>query len=194
MIYKIWSSALDGCDCSLCAKLEGTALPADDSFVVAGGSVQAPPLHEGCRCAVMYKDDRDLAPAPIRDLEAFRAFAAVANESVLFSASVNAYHASVFFLRRLSEYPDAELVAAGLSASAFLKDKYRELVANQDGVINGAILRAYKREVQDAAVLKTERGRKARLDLLLQLILSSQYLSPVNYEYLQKVFNREVPA
>ena len=185
--YKIWSSAADGCSCSLCMKLEGTALPAGEPFVIAGRSVQAPPLHEGCRCALAYEDR--LAPAPTRDLDAYCRFASIAKSSDDFFAAVNSYHAAVFFLRRLAGRSTAELESAGLSSSHLCSAELSSLVANQDDFVNEAILRAYNRVVVDASCLKTERGRRARVDQFVQLILSSQLLSPVNYQYLRSVFD-----
>lgn len=187
--YKVWSSSLDGCGCSLCARLEGTALPLNEPFVIAGRSVQAPPLHEECRCVLLYEEN--LKPAPYRDLEAFRSFAELANGSGDFIAAVNGYHSAVFFLERLSACSDAELSAAGLSASGSLKAKLQELLRNKDGVINGAIKRAHDRVVRDASELKTERGRRARMERSLQLILSSQELSAENYRFLRSVYEDE---
>lgn len=185
MTYKIWSSCMDSYSCSLCAKLEGTALPIDDPFVIAGRSVQAPPLHNGCRCSLMYQEKP--APPPVRAFEAFISFLSITNESVDFFAAVNGYHAAVFFLRRLSGYPDAELEAAGLKTSRLFEDELASLVANRDAIFNGAIARAYDRVSHDAASLKTEKGRRARVDRLLQLIASSQELSLVNLEYLRSI-------
>lgn len=185
MSYKVWSSSMDGCSCSLCAKLEGVALPLDEPFVVAGRSVQAPPLHNGCRCSLLYMEKP--APASVRAFEAFISFLSIANESDDFFAAVNGYHAAEFFLRRLSEFPDSELGAAGLKSSRAFADDLASLVAGRDAAFNDAIRRAYERVAHDAASLKTERGRRARLDRLLQLIASSQELSPANYEYLRSL-------
>ncbi len=183
--YKIWSSCMDGCSCSLCAKLEGTALPLDEPFIIAGRSVQAPPLHVGCRCALMYHEKP--TPAPVRAFEAFISFLSIANESVDFFAAVNGYHAALFFLRRLSSCPDAELGAAGLKTSRSFEDELASLIANRDAIFNGAIARAYDRVVRDAASLKTEKGRRARVDRLLQLIASSQELSPANLQFIRSI-------
>lgn len=185
-MYKIWSSALDGCSCSLCAKLEGSAVLLDEPFEVAGRSVMAPPLHDGCRCVLAYEESP--APAALRDLDAYCRFASVAKTSADFFAAVNGYHAAVFFLRRLAGHSAAELEAAGLSPDHQLSGELASLVADQDAFVNGAIRRAYDRVVLDASGLKTERGRRSRVDQLLQLILSSQMLSPANYQYLRSVF------
>lgn len=185
-MYKIWSSVLDGCSCSLCAKLDGSAVPLDEPFVVSGRSVLAPPLHEGCRCSLEYSERP--APAPMRDLDAYCRFAEIAKGSDDFFAAVNGYHAAVFFLRRLSGYSDAELDAAGISPSRSLSGELAAMIACQDAVVDAAIDRAHGRVVADAASLKTEKGRAARADQLLQLILSSQMLSPENYQHLRVVF------
>lgn len=185
-MYKIWSSVLDGCSCSLCAKLEGSAALLDEPFEVAGRSVMAPPLHDGCRCALSYEESP--APAALRDLDAYCRFASVAKTSADFFAAVNGYHAAVFFLRRLAGRSPAELEAAGLSPDHQLSGELASLVADQDAFVNSAIRRAYDRVALDASGLKTERGRRSRVDQLLQLILSSQMLSPANYQYLRSVF------
>jgi len=186
MTYKIWSSSMDGCSCSLCSKLEGAVLPIGDPFVIAGRSVQAPPLHNGCRCSLLYLEKP--APAPVRAFEAFISFLSIANESADFFAAVNGYHAAVFFLRRLSEFPDAELEVAGLKRRRELTDELASLVAGRDALFNGAIQRAYDRVYRDAASLKTEKGRRARVDRLLQLIASSQELSSVNFQFMRSIF------
>ncbi len=188
MTYKIWSSSMDGCSCSLCSKLEGAALPIGDPFVIAGRSVQAPPLHNGCRCSLMYQEVP--APAPVRAFEAFISFLSIANESADFFAAVNGYHAAVFFLRRLSDFSDAELKSAGLKARRELAGDLASLVASRDAIFNGAIVRAYDRVSCDAASLKTEKGRLARVGRLLQLIASSQELSPINFQFLRSISER----
>jgi len=176
---------MDGCSCSLCAKLEGVALPLDEPFVIAGRSVQAPPLHNGCRCSLLYMEKP--APAPVRVFEAFISFLSIANESDDFFAAVNGYHAAEFFLRHLSEFQDGELWAADLKSSRAFADELASLVAGRDDAFNAAIKRAYDRVLRDAASLKTERGRRARLDRLLQLIASSQELSAANFEYVRSL-------
>ena len=185
MTYKIWSSSMDGCSCSLCSKLEGAALPIGDPFVIAGRSVQTPPLHNGCRCSLLYLEKP--APAPVRAFESFISFLSIANESADFFAAVNGYHAAVFFLRRLSDFSDADLESAGLKGSRELAGDLASLVAGRDAIFNGAIARAYDRVSRDAASLKTEKGRRARVDRLLQLIASSQELSPVNFQFLHSI-------
>jgi len=185
MTYKIWSSCMDGCSCSLCSKLEGTALPLSESFAIAGRSVQAPPLHNGCRCSLLYLEKP--APAPVRAFDSFISFLSIANESVDFFAAVNGYHAAVFFLRRLSDFSDAELESAGLKGRRALADDLASLVAGRDALFNSAIQRAYDRVSHDAASLKTEKGRRARVDRLLQLIASSQELSPANLQFIRSI-------
>ena len=160
-------------------------MPIDDPFVIAGRSVQAPPLHNGCRCSLMYQEKP--APAPMRAFEAFISFLSIANESDDFFAAVNGHHTAVFFLRRLSDFLDAELQAAGLKTSRAFTDELASLVANRDAIFNGAIVRAHDRVSHDAASLKTERGRRARVDRLLQLITSSQELSPANLQFIRSI-------
>lgn len=149
-MVKVWSSAMDGCGCSLCARLEGTAVPLNEPFVITGRSVQEPPLHDGCRCALIY--DESPKPASFRDFEAFRCFAGLANDSEDFFAAMSGYHAAVFFLRRLAERSDAELEAAGLAVRRSLSSDLASLVANRDGVVNGAILRSFDWWVRNFAL------------------------------------------
>lgn len=180
--YKIWSSCMDGCSCSLCSTLEGAALPVDESFFVAGRYVSAPPLHEGCRCSLLFVGD--VAPAPVRDLEAFCAFSSITNESADFYTAINGFNSAVFFMRRLAAYPDSELAAAGLKSSGAFRSDLNDLIGSRDALVGEAIRRAYGRVLREAASLKTERGKRARLNRFAQLLRSSHELSPADDQLL----------
>lgn len=186
--YKIWSSSLDGCSCSLCAKLEGTAVKYNEPFKIAGHSIMEPPLHDGCRCAVLYEENPK--PQLRRDYDTFLSFAGIANDSDIFDLVVNSYFAALYFLQHLVDASPTELKAAGLSVEdgASLHNQMINIQNHQDQIFNAAIKRAYDRELKEAQSLKTERGRKVRMDRLLQGIIGTQALSPANYEYLRDLF------
>ena len=186
--YKVWSSSLDGFSCSLCAKLEGMAVRYDEPFIVAGRSVMAPPLHEGCRCTVLY--ERNPGPQLRRDYETFLSYAQTANDSDVFGAVVNSYFAALYFLKHLVDASPYDLKAAGLSIEngASLRDQMRNIQNHRDEIFNAAIKRAYDREWHEAQSLKTEQGRKARMERFFQGIIATQALSPANYEYLRELY------
>jgi len=181
---KIWSTALDGGSCSLCAKLQWTAVKHSQPFVFAGRSVMTPPLHDGCRCAIFYEENPK--PQLRRDYDTFMSFAAIANDSDMFSAVVNSYFAALYFLQNLVDASPADLRAAGLSieSGASLRSQMDNIKNHQDDIFNAAIKRDYDRTWSDAQSLKTERGKKTRMDAFLQSVLSSQVLSDANQEYL----------
>ena len=57
---KVWSTAEDGHVCSDCEGLEGMQMDMDDDFRVQSGrrtiTVNEPPLHPRCKCALLYED------------------------------------------------------------------------------------------------------------------------------------------
>lgn len=185
--YKVWSSALDGHSCSLCAKLEGMTVRYDKPFVIAGHSVMAPPLYEGCRCTVLY--ERNPRPQLRRDYETFLSYAQIANDSDVFGAAVNSYFAALYFLERLADASPGALKVAGLSVEngASLCDQLHNIQSHQDDIFNAAIKRAYDREWYEAQSLINERGRKARMERFLQGVIATQALSPANYEFLREL-------
>ena len=185
--YKVWSSSVDGCCCSLCSKLEGTAVKLDEPFEVAGRVVQEPPLHDGCRCAVLFVDRSSLEPQLIRVHNAFIKFSNAASTSVDFQSFASCFFAAEYFLSQLAAASVSDLAAVGLSGEKF-KAQYRDLQLRRDQLFNAAIKRAYDYELKEAQTLKTNRGKKRRMDSLLQMILATQALSPANYEYLRKLF------
>ncbi|MDR1630042.1 MAG: hypothetical protein LBS36_07520 [Oscillospiraceae bacterium] len=167
--------------------MEGTAVPVGAFFIINGRSVQGPPLHEDCRCGLVYEENP--APAPARDFEAFNLFYQISVSSEDFISSVNGYHTAVFFLQRLSSYSEPALCSAGMAPRSTLQSKLLTLMADQDNIINAAIKRVYDSVMREAKSLKTEKGKQTRLNRTLQLILYSQVLSPKNYEYLKIIFD-----
>lgn len=190
--YKVWSSSLDGFSCSLCAKLEGMTVRHDKPFIIAGHSVMAPPLHDGCRCAVLY--EKSPKPQLRRDYETFLSYAQIANDSDVFSAVVNSYFAALYFLERLADASPSDLKMARLSVEGgtSLRQQLRNIQNHQDEIFNAAIKRAYDRECHEAQSLKTERGRNARMERFLQGIIATQALSPANHEYLRELHKKAV--
>ena len=205
-MFKVWSSSADDCTCSLCAKLEGTAVRIDEVFEIAGHSVLEPPLHDGCRCAVAWVDESFLEHRLVRVYEAFEKFSNAASSSLVFQQFITCFFAAEYFLEQLASASDADLALAGLAqleqlASASdadlalaglaqndFKAQLRDIRSRRDQIFNAALKRAYDHAWEEASQLKTERGRKNRMELWLQGVLASQALSPVNREYLKELF------
>jgi len=186
-MFKVWSSSADDCTCSLCAKLEGTAVRIDEVFEIAGHSVLEPPLHDGCRCAVAWVDESFLEHRLVRVYEAFEKFSNAASSSLVFQQFITCFFAAEYFLEQLASASDADLALAGLAQNDF-KAQLRDIRSRRDQIFNAALKRAYDHAWEEASQLKTERGRKNRMELWLQGVLASQALSPVNREYLKDLF------
>jgi len=186
-MFKVWSSSVDGCTCSLCAKLEGTAVKIDEVFHIAGHSVLDPPLHDDCRCTVAWVDESFLEHRLVRIYKAFVNFSNAASSSFVFQQFVNCFFAAEYFLEQLASATAADLASAGLAQNDF-KSQLRDIRSRRDQLFNAALKRAYDHAWEDASKLKTKRGRKNRMELWLQGVLSSQVLSPANYEYLKELF------
>ena len=187
--YKVWSSAFDGRCCSLCSKLEGTAIRLDEPFEIAGRVIQEPPLHDRCRCAVVFVEEQFLDPRLVRVHNTFLNFSSVASNSKIFVHFINSFFAAEYFLGQLAAAPSSDLALVGLGSADF-KSQFRDLQRRRDQIFNVAIKRAYDYEWENAQSLKTEHGRRARMERWLQLIIDSQALSPVNYNYLKELFNQ----
>jgi hypothetical protein len=186
--YKVWSSSVDGCSCSLCSKLEGTAVRLDETFEVAGRIVQEPPLHDGCRCAVLLVDGSVLEPWLVRLHKAFTKFSNAASGSVTFSSFTSCFFAAEYFLGQLASAPGADLVAASLSGND-LESQLRDLQLRRDQLFNAAIKRAFAHEWESARLANDEHARRAHMDRWFQLVVSTQALAPANYEYLKELFS-----
>lgn len=188
--YKMWSSSLDGCSCSLCAKLEGTAVKNNESFEIAGRSVMEPPLHDGCRCALLWVEESKLQPRLVRVHNAFVDYSKAASLSIDFQRFVSCFFAATYFMEQLAAASCEDLAAAGMPQNEFsnFADQLRAIQSRRDEIFNAAIKRAYNREMKEVQLLKTERGRKVRMDRLIQVITETQALSPANYEYLRDLF------
>ena len=186
-MFKVWSSSADDCTCSLCAKLEGTAVRIDEVFEIAGHSVLEPPLHDGCRCAVAWVDESFLEHRLVRVYEAFEKFSNAASSSLVFQQFITCFFAAEYFLEQLASASNADLALAGLAQNDF-KAQLRDIRSRRDQIFNAALKRAYDHAWEEASQLKTERGRKNRMELWLQGVLASRALSPANYEYLKELF------
>ena len=186
-MFKVWSSSADDYTCSLCAKLEGTAVRIDEVFEIVGHSVLEPPLHDGCRCAVAWVDESFLEHRLVRVYEAFEKFSNAASSSLVFQQFITCFFAAEYFLEQLASASDADLALAGLAQNDF-KAQLRDIRSRRDQIFNAALKRAYDHAWEEASQLKTERGRKNRMELWLQGVLASQALSPVNREYLKDLF------
>ena len=186
-MFKVWSSSADDCTCSLCAKLEGAAVRIDEVFEIAGHSVLDPPLHNGCRCTVSWVDESFLEHRLVRAYKAFEKFSNAASSSRVFQQFATCFFAAEYFLEQLASATAADLASAGLAQNDF-KSQLRDIRSRRDQLFNAALKRAYDHAWEDASKLKTKRGRKNRMELWLQGVLSSQVLSPANYEYLKELF------
>lgn len=186
-MFKVWSSSADDCTCSLCAKLDGTAVNIDEVFEIAGCSVMDPPLHDGCRCTVSWVDESFLEHRLVRAYKSFVKFSNAASTSRVFQQFVACFFAAEYFLEQLASASADELALTGLTQNDF-KAQLQDIRSRRDQLFNAALKRAYDHAWEDASQLKTERGRKNRMELWLQGVLSSQALSPVNREYLKELF------
>jgi len=186
--YKVWSSSVDDC-CSLCSKLEGVAVKLDEPFKVAGRVIQEPPLHDGCRCEVLLVDGSILDPRLVRLYKAFIKFSNAASGSVIFSSFTSCFFATEYFLGQLAAAPTGDLASVGLAGGNF-KAQLRDLQLRRDQLFNDAIKRAFDHEWESARLLKTERGRRTRMEQWLQVVIASQTLDPANYEYLKELFSK----
>ena len=186
--YKVWTSSADGCSCSLCSKLEGTAVKYNEPFEIAGRSVMEPPLHDKCRCSVLWVEKSLLEPDLVRLYNAFVIFSSAASSSVSFQSFISCFFAAEYFLGKLASAPAGDLVAAGLAGNDF-KAQSLDLRLRRDQLFNDAIKRSFDHEWESAKLLKTERGRRARMDQWVQLVVSTQALAPANYEYLKELFS-----
>ncbi|MCX7773056.1 MAG: phage head morphogenesis protein [Clostridia bacterium] len=186
-VFKVWSSSADDCTCSLCAKLEGTAVKFDEVFEIAGRSVMDPPLHDGCRCRVSWVDESLLEPRLVRAYKAFEKFSYAASRSQAFQQFVTCFYAAQYFLEQLASASDDDLALSGLSQTDF-KAQLRDIQSHRDQIFNAALKRAYDHAWGEAKLLKTELGRRSRMERWLQGVLASQALSSVNLEYLKELF------
>ena len=187
--YKVWSSSIDGCSCSLCSKLEGTAVTLDEPFKVGSRVIQEPPLHEGCRCAVMFVEKGALEPWLVRVNGAFVGFSNSASKASDFQSFISCFFAAEYFLTQLAAAPEDDLAAAGLLHNDF-KSQLQDLQLRRDQIFNIAIKRSFDHEREFCQSLKTERGRRTHMDQWIQIIVASHALAPVNYEYLKELFSQ----
>lgn len=186
-MFKVWSSSADDCTCSLCAKLDGTAVKIDEVFEITGRSVMEPPLHDGCRCTVFWVDESFLEHRLVRTYNSFEKFSNAASASRIFQQFVACFFAAEYFLDQLASASDADLVSTGLVQNDF-KAQLQDIRSRRDQLFNAALKRAYDHAQGEALQFKTEHSRKNRMELWLQGVLASQVLSPVNLEYLKELF------
>ncbi len=114
-MFKVWSSSADDCTCSLCAKLDGTAVNIDEVFEIAGCSVMDPPLHDGCRCTVSWVDESFLEHRLVRAYKSFVKFSNAASTSRVFQQFVACFFAAEYFLEQLASASCVDLASARLA-------------------------------------------------------------------------------
>lgn len=112
-----------------------------------------------------------------------------ASESFVFNYFVSCYFAAEYSLGQLAAAPEYDLAVAGLLHNDF-KSQLRDLQLRRDHIFNIAIKRSFDHEWEFCQSLKTERGRRARMDQWIQIIVASQALAPANYEYLKELFSQ----
>jgi hypothetical protein len=106
-----------------------------------------------------------------------------------FQEFANSFFAALYFLEQLASASCDDLAAAGMPQSELsdFSAQFHALQSRHDDIFNAAIKRAFDHEWKEAQDLKTELGRKNRMERLLQGIISSQALSSANYEYLKEL-------
>ncbi|MGI6498064.1 MAG: hypothetical protein ACOX0U_04470 [Oscillospiraceae bacterium] len=112
-----------------------------------------------------------------------------ASEALDFQSFLFSFFAAEHSLGLLAEAPVGDLVRAGLGDMNF-GSLFRDLQLRRDIIFNQAIKRSYDRELEVAALMSSERGRRSAMDRWLQVVVASQALSPVNYNYLKELFNQ----
>lgn len=112
-----------------------------------------------------------------------------ASEALDFQSFLSSFFAAEHSLGRLAEAPVGDLVQAGLGDMNF-GSLFQDLQLRRDMIFNQAIKRSYDRELEVAALMSSERGRRSVMDRWLQVVVASQTLSPVSYNYLKELFNQ----
>ena len=189
-MVKVLLTASDDRVCLSCAKLEGLAIGMDDYFLVDGQEFLLPPFHDHCRCTLLYEESPE--PQARRDYNSLILFSNMANDSSSFEGSVVGYYATIYFLEKLIACPASDFSSAGLEIKngASLEGQLQSMKLNKDSIFNGALRRAYDYQVENAKSLKTDRGRRARIDRWVSGVLESESLTASNYEFLYDLTHR----
>ena len=132
--------------------------------------------------------DRFLRETVIRQVEIMQDCVELVNDSCNFSTAARRYEMLIGTLYDLVAYTPVELQQAGVRPEKPFKEYLDEILEKKDIIINQAIKRAYDDTAVKAAKLKTEKGRRARLDKFKEEVLSSGVLSENNIIYLESLF------
>ncbi len=172
--HKVWSAVPDDRVCLRCALMEGSAALIKEPFYLNGKAVSDPPLHQGCRCVLLYEDPMFFEPQLKRDYDALLSFSEQANNSTSFHGAVIGYYASVHFLQKLASASTRELRAAGLNLpkSRNLHTELSAVTENREKFLSQALIRAYNAVVADSQSLKTARGKANRITRFRDSILN----------------------
>lgn len=124
----------------------------------------------------------------LRKIEIMNDCVALVNDSCNFSTVSSRYNLLITTLSDLAVFTDEDLRAVGVEPSKPFRETLSEVQKKKDTIFNQAIKRAYDDTVVKAAELKTEKGRRARLDKFKEEVLNSGVLSENNIVYLESLF------
>lgn len=183
---KIWSTAGVANVCRDCLRLEGTMIDMDKKFKSGRKSVLIPPLHDGCRCVVMYESPdsklvKNYSPAK-RELELqTKCLEYLKNTSLIYDA-IKKYFVLIESLDRLAKYSEDDLNKVKLSRKA-VKEMKANVINNKVNIFNGVIEREYQYQAKDVETLKTNRGKINRMKKLCDSLIDYPNLpyESVNY-------------
>lgn len=123
-----------------------------------------------------------------REVEIMNDCIELINSSCNFSTVTFRYSILIETLTKLSRHTDQELRIAGVFPEEPFGETLETIQSQKDMIINQAIRRAYDRTVEDAKMLKTEKGRQNRLAKFKASILASATVSQANISYLNSLF------
>lgn len=132
--------------------------------------------------------DQFLHEAVARQVEILQDCVELVNDSSNFSTVARRYEMLIGTLYDLMAYTPEELQRAGVRPEKPFKEYLDEILAKKDIIINQAIKRAFDDTVAKASELKTEKGRRSRLDKFREEVLNSGVLSENNIVYLESLF------
>lgn len=132
--------------------------------------------------------DQFLHGTVARQVEILQDCVELVNDSCNFSTVARRYEMLIGTLYDLMAYTPEELQRAGVRPEKPFKAHLDEILAKKDIIINQAIKRAYDDTVAKASELKTEKGRRARLEKFREEVLTSGVLSENNIVYLESLF------
>lgn len=183
---KVWSTAGVANVCRDCLRLEGTIIDIDKKFISGRKSVSIPPLHDGCRCVVMYESsDSKLVKnySPIkRELELQAKCLEYLKTTSLIYDAIEKYFVLIESLDRLIKYSEDDLNKVKLS-KRIVKEMKIDFVNDKVNIFNGVIEREYQYQIKDAETLKTNRGKINRIKKLYDSLIDYPDLPSESIKY-----------